>query len=592
MKKLIIIILLSTLTSCNGYNFYDLLSTFGDPSPHLARSIRFDDTDYTANGITGILSFSPALNESNITEYRLYLGVNASTKHPSGMIRSFTPNGGIQTTIPADILNYNITGATHFLIYSVKGTDEMTTPASLKIQDLVVELFKDIRVGPNPSNPTGFTLLDGLLYFGADDGSGSGSELWTTDGIDNTVAHTKKVFPGITMSGAWNNKLVKSGNLIFFRASQGALGEELWYFDSSLPVPVPVCLAIDPVGTGSNPSQPVVINGKLYFSATESGDTELFVYEIASGYSLGVNPMKINLNSAGNSFPWNLTIYNGKLYFSAFNVAYGITLWELNPSNLIVDNLGLYDTGTNPRAIDLDSGSSSNPSYLKVFNNKLYFQALQAASGIELWVLDSSALSTGPYDSNSNPKLIDLYSGPGNSSDPKGLTVFNDKLVFSATDGIHGVEAWISDGTLSGSHMIRDQNLAGDSLLGSPFIFNNKIYMSLTANPANGNQLGISDGTFSGTKQVIINSVGDSFPQYFASLNGMVYFIADRGGGDGFQVWRTDGTTTYPDQLTINLLNTNPVNKPKELTEYNGKIYFSGTNFGGTNTELYVLYYK
>jgi len=56
--------------------------------------------------------------------------------------------------------------------------------------------------------------------------------------------------------------------------------------------------------------------------------------------------------------------------------------------------------------------------------------------------------------------LIDIYPGEdyiglGNSSNPSQFTVLNDRLIFSAEDGIHGYEPWLSDG-FSGAVLLKD----------------------------------------------------------------------------------------------------------------------------------------
>ncbi len=600
MKKLIIIILLFTLTSCNGYNFYDILSTFGDPSPHIARSISFADTNYRSGYITGTLTFLPAQSESSITEYRLYWGNGPATKN--SFIASFTPNGSAHPNsfvaiAPGDLIPV---GATHFLVYSVKGTDEMSECASLKIQDLVVVQFIDLYPG-NSSNPSRFTVINGIMYFGASY-NGTGAHLFKSDG---TVGGTSLLiqFNSSGPSVDLNTWMIEYAGKLYIRATNGSgagqYGDEIWVYDPSSALVMgtnPFVIDINTtIGVGSNVSKPVALGGKLYFSATDNSvDTELYEYDPAQVLS-GTNPLKIDINAIGpgtSSNPVSLTGYNGKLYFSAtdgnFLPHQGIELWELTPA-------GSYSVGINPKVIDINSGAvDSSPLFLTVFNNKLYFQALQPSSGRELWVLDSSLINPGPtYDSSTNPKLIDVIPGGPGSIDPQGLTVFNDKLVFSATDPIHGREAWISDGMLSGSYMIIDQNSGiGDSIIGAPFVFKNKVYMSL--NIGSTTELGISDGTYAGTNQIIINGATNADPQYFAALDGMVYFIADKGApaNNGFQIWRTDSTVAGTQQLTVGLLSTILANNPQELIEYKGKIYFRGTDLTGTNTEVYVLYYK
>jgi ELWxxDGT repeat protein len=109
---------------------------------------------------------------------------------------------------------------------------------------------------------------------------------------------------------------------------------------------------------------------------------------------------------------------------------------------------------------------SSSPSELTVFNNKLYFTASDGTHGEELW----------QYDGTTASLVQDLRPGVDNSS-PSDLTIFNNQLYFTANDGIHGPELWEYDGTTAS--LVQDLrpgfNGAGPSGL---TVFNNKLYFA------------------------------------------------------------------------------------------------------------------
>ena len=76
---------------------------------------------------------------------------------------------------------------------------------------------------------------------------------------------------------------------------------------------------------------------------------------------------------------------------------------------------------------------SSNPANLTVFNNKLYFSADDGVSVTALWEYDGS-----------NMTLITNTTYKYGNSNPSYLTVFNGKLYFSYYDGYAiGNELWV-----------------------------------------------------------------------------------------------------------------------------------------------------
>ncbi len=77
--------------------------------------------------------------------------------------------------------------------------------------------------------------------------------------------------------------------------------------------------------------------------------------------------------------------------------------------------------------------------------NALFFPVEDDAHGTELWILDSAG-----------PRLVrDLC--PGECwSYPQAMTPIGDLLYFAATDGITGLEPWVTDGTSEGMRLLAD----------------------------------------------------------------------------------------------------------------------------------------
>ncbi|MEA4937578.1 MAG: ELWxxDGT repeat protein [Paludibacter sp.] len=76
-------------------------------------------------------------------------------------------------------------------------------------------LLKDINPGTNSSNPGGYALMGGKVYFKAETPE-NGAELWVTDGTEAGTKMLVDIYPGVTGSGPGG--LVVLGNKILFTA--------------------------------------------------------------------------------------------------------------------------------------------------------------------------------------------------------------------------------------------------------------------------------------------------------------------------------------------------------------------------------------
>lgn len=127
--------------------------------------------------------------------------------------------------------------------------------------------------------------------------------------------------------------------------------------------------------------------------------------------------------------------------------------------------------------------------------NKFFFLAATPAAGDELWVSDGTL--TGTY------MVKDIYPGTGDGIDPTKSVSFlytSTAFYFAATDGINGDELWTTDGTSVGTSMVADINPnAGDADPSLPiYLCNGKIIFAATdGDNANATDLFVVNGSFS-----------------------------------------------------------------------------------------------
>jgi ELWxxDGT repeat protein len=288
----------------------------------------------------------------------------------------------------------------------------------------------------------------------------------------------------------------------------------------------------------------VEYNGHLYFAANSNDGAgfELHRYDPSSHTVIRVTDIN---NGPGNSNPAWLTVYNNVLYFAAYDETNGYELWS-------------YDGTTASLVADINSGAgNSNPAWLTVYNGKLYFAANDGTNGKELW----------SYDGTTPPNLVtDINSGAG-FSNPAWLTVYNNVLYFAADDGTSGVELWSYDGTTAS--LVADINSADNSNPAWLTVYNNVLYFA-AYDETNGYELWSYDGTTASLVADINSGAGNSNPAWLTVYNSVLYFAADD-GTNGYELWSYDGTTAS----LVADINSADNSNPAWLTVYNNVLYFA-----------------
>jgi ELWxxDGT repeat protein len=431
-------------------------------------------------------------------------------------------------------------------------------------------LVADLNPGSAGSYPSNFTVFNNKLDFSAYT-LDTGRELWVYDGANVTLVadinDTKDdigfgVFEGNDSLPSW---LTPFNDALYFSAYEPRRGAELWRTTGTVTERVADINpdANDTIKIAPNsswPSELTVFNGSLYFSADNSTtrtNYELWKYD--GSVATLVTNIHVDLGTNYSSYPNHLMVFNGGLYFMANNGINGFELWKHDGVNTVMFDI-------NPG----DEASSSYPKNFTAFVDSLYFPAVRSDVGYELWKTDGATVTLA----------ADINGGAADAF-PDFLTVFNGALYFRATEAATGAELWKYDGVTAS--LAADVNPTGDSYPKNLTVFGSLLCFAAD-DGVHGWELWKYDGA-SAEMVADLNPVGDSFPENLIVANGKLYFVATT-SDTGYEIFVYDGNSVT---LAADI-NPGPGDSyPQFLTLFNNSLFFRATDDGTSNWEVWSL---
>ncbi|MDC0948980.1 hypothetical protein OAS86_06540 [Gammaproteobacteria bacterium] len=228
---------------------------------------------------------------------------------------------------------------------------------------------------------------------------------------------------------------------------------------------------------------------------------------------------------------------NGLTLFLADHPTFGAEVWITDGTTAGTTLLKDINQGS---ADGIFGAGALSTRFMERVGNQVFFVADNGVSGEELWVTNGTTNGT---------RMVKDITGTSFDADISNLTAFNGKLYFIVDSGAIGVNdegLWMSDGTASGTVLVKDvhsSNTSAGTDDDTMVVLGNQLIFRGDSSPGR-YELWSSDGTTAGTSLLkdINPGSGPSFPEEFVTINDRVFFHAND-GTHGTELWTTDGTS-------------------------------------------------
>lgn len=200
-----------------------------------------------------------------------------------------------------------------------------------------VRMVMDINAGAGSSDPQSLVQGGGRLYFSAFDAT-YGRELYAL--LDTTVSRLTDVAVGaastVSSASTGQARIAYLNNTVYFSGNDGGTGGVQLYKYDMKAKQSSLVYKINPIGS-ANPANFIRYNNRLFFAATDGvHGIELWSYD---GKTMPYMVADIDTAGSLSSNPVNFVIHNNALYFSAREAEYGTELYMYKDTTLGVQKI-------------------------------------------------------------------------------------------------------------------------------------------------------------------------------------------------------------------------------------------------------------
>lgn len=591
----------------NGVNGDELWVTNGtEAGTYLLKDIQLGSASGGPDELTAIngkLVFK-ALGPSANRE----LWVTDGTTEGTMMLKEINPTNSSYPTNSSDPGNFFKVG-NEILFTAADGTigrelwkTDGTTAGTVLVKDINSNStgIQNLTFAPyNYPLQRHYFVINDILYFLADDGS-TGYELWRSDGTTVGTMLVKDITPGL-IAPAYSNFAV-FGSRLSFLINDKEGNANYWRTDGTTNGTV----KLDDIFSGASNIYPLlsVNSTSEYFAAYhEMGGYELFK---SNGSTLAlVKDVNTNSQIISTTFDYKLADKEN-VYFSINDNKHGLELWRSdgfgNNTSLFQDfNLFGKNSYANVDFYDDYYSNSSQFGSMHKFNGYYYVSVGSNlwkvnATSKELWQQNSTTVKymgvfwgklfwtafDKLYKSDGNTIEV-VYTIPNVSMSTYETAAFsevNGNLFFVYHNNTSGYELWKTDGTTSGTKIVKEITPGFSSTSFGKFkVVGNKLFFTVNNGPS-GAELWVTDGTEAGTVMVkdVNPGSGSSNPAYLTNFNNSFLLFTAYDPVHGTELWRSDGTeggTYILYDFAPGTMNGGPSVLDDSFTIFQGKAYFS-----------------